>query len=91
MILILIVIKNKPKIMHNNIEKKVENNSIIKPNIDLNDEFFQIKEVQEQIKSKNLTYINTIFGDRNKVGNALRTLNNLINICENIKCKNISI
>ena len=81
MILILIVIKNKPKIMHNNIEKKVENNSIIKPNIDLNDEFFQIKEVQEQIKSKNLTYINTIFGDKNKVGNALTTLNNLINVC----------
>ena len=67
--------------MHNNIEKKVENNSIIKPNIDLNDEFFQIKEVQEQIKSKNLTYINTIFGDKNKVGNTLTTLNNLINVC----------
>ena len=81
MILILIVIKNKPKIMHNNIEKKVENNLNIKSNIDLNDEFFQIKEVQEQIKSKNLTYINTIFGDKNKVGNALTTLNNLINVC----------
>jgi len=36
----------------------------MKPNIDLNNEFFQIKEVQEQIKSKNLTYTNTIFGDR---------------------------
>ena len=69
----------------------MENNSNIKSNIDLNDEFFQIKEVQEQIKSKNLTYINTIFGDRNKIGNALMTLNNLINICENIKCKNIII
>ena len=80
MILILIVIKNKPKIKPNNI-KKIENNSNIKPNIDLNDEFFQIKEVQEQIKSKNLTYINTIFGDKNKVGNALTTLNNLINVC----------
>ena len=80
MILILIVIKNKPKIKPNNI-KKIENNSNIKSNIDLNDEFFQIKEVQEQIKSKNLTYINTIFGDKNKVGNALTTLNNLINVC----------
>ena len=80
MILILIVIKNKPKIKPNNI-KKIENNSNIKPNIDLNDEFFQIKEVQEQIKSKNLTYINTIFGDKNKVGNTLTTLNNLINVC----------
>jgi hypothetical protein len=80
MILILIVIKNKPKIKPNNM-KKIENNSNIKSNIDLNDEFFQIKEVQEQIKSKNLTYINTIFGDKNKVGNALTTLNNLINVC----------
>lgn len=55
----------------------------MKPNIDLNNEFFQIKEVQEQIKSKNLTYTNTIFGDRYKVGNALTILNNLIN---NIIC-----
>ena len=91
LILFIIIIKNKPKIIQNNNEKKIGNNSIKKSNIDLNDEFFQIKEVQKQIKSKNLTYINTIFGDRNKVGNALMTLNNLINVCENIKCKNIII
>ena len=53
----------------------------MKPNIDLNNEFFQIKEVQEQIKSKNLTYTNTIFGGRYKVGNAL--INNIICIVTN--------
>ena len=58
-------------------------------NIDLNDEFFQIKEVQNQIYYKNLTYIETLAGDRAKVGNALIMLNNLINICEKIRCKNI--
>lgn len=72
--------------------KKIKRDSLIlynKTNIDLNDEFFQIKEVQNQIYYKNLSYIETIAGERAKVGNALIMVNNLINICEKIRCKNI--
>lgn len=58
-------------------------------NINLNDEFFQIKSVIEQVKNHNLTYINTVAGGEAKIGNALTMLNNLINICEKIRCKNI--
>ena len=58
-------------------------------NIDLNDDFFQIKEVQQQIDKNNLIYINTLSGGDGFVGNALIMLNKLINICENIRCKNI--
>lgn len=60
-----------------------------KTNIDTNDEFFQIREVQEQIYNKNLIYVSTISGGKGFIGNALMMLNKLINICENIKCKNI--
>ena len=60
-----------------------------KTNINLNDEFFEIKSVREQIKNHNLTFINTIAGGEAKIGNALTMLNNLINICEKIGCKNI--
>ena len=62
---------------------------INKTNIDFNDEFFQLKEVKQQITKKNLTFIETISGGIGKLGNALIILNNLINICENIHCKNI--
>ena len=58
-------------------------------NIEYNDDFFQLAEVKEQIKRKNITYIETISGGYGNIGNALIMLNNLINICENIKCKNI--
>ena len=64
-------------------------NTEIKTNIDLNDEFFRIKEVKQQIFKKNLTYIETLAGPSSNIGNALIVLNNLINICINIKCKNI--
>lgn len=59
-------------------------------NINLEDEFFQIKEVRQQIEAKNLININTITcGGNANIGNSLIMLNNLINICENIHCKNI--
>ena len=62
---------------------------LIKKNYDLNDEFIQIEEVIEQIYKKNLTSIETISGGAGNIGNALIMINNLINICEKIKCKNI--
>jgi hypothetical protein len=37
----------------------------------------------------NLNNIETISGEQGNVGNALIMLNNLINICEKIKCINI--
>ena len=58
-------------------------------NIEYNDDFFQLAEVKEQTKRKNIAYIETISGGYGNIGNALIMLNNLINICENIKCKNI--
>ena len=62
---------------------------IKKSNIDYTDEFFKLKEVQFQIKKKNLTYVDTISGGSGNVGNALMMLNNLLNICINIKCINV--
>ena len=57
--------------------------------INFNYEFFYIPEVQKQIINNNLTNIETISGGSGNIGNALIMLNNLINICEKIKCKNI--
>lgn len=68
---------------------KLSLDSLNKTNIDLNDKFFQIRQVQKQIFNKNLTYINVICGGSGNIGNALIMLNNLINICENIKCRYI--
>ena len=81
-------------------DKKVTNygnqNSVVfeslgklKSNIDPKYEFFQIKMVNEQIKKKNLTYIETLSGGVGNTGNSLIMLNNWINICEKIRCKNI--
>ena len=59
---------------------------------DINDitvDFFSLIEVKKQISINNITYILTIFGNHKKVGNSLIILNNLINICEKIKCQNI--
>lgn len=72
-----------------NISMKDPNNSMHKTQINFNDEFLQIKEIRQQIIKKNLTYIETISGGIGNIGNALIMLNNLINICENIHCKNI--
>lgn len=61
-----------------------------KTNIEYDDNFFQLREVKQQIKKKNLTYIETIANENGNIGNmgnALIILNNLINICENIRCK----
>ena len=61
-----------------------------KTNIEYDDNFFQLREVKQQIKKKNLTYIETIANENENIGNmgnALIILNNLINICENIRCK----
>ena len=83
-------IKKNKNFKLQNEEKRTKNNiSLVVSKIDLTDEFFDIKSVKEQIKNKNLTYIETISGGHGKIGNALIMLNNLINICEKIRCKNI--
>lgn len=64
-------------------------NPINNSNINLKDKFFLLPEVKKQIKKNNLTNIETIYGVSGNVGNALISLNNLINICEKILCKNI--
>ena len=61
----------------------------VKTNIDYNDDFFKLSFVKRNIKRKKIRYIETIAGGKGNLGNALIMLNNLINICENIKCKNI--
>ena len=74
-----------------NIKKEIQNNDncIRKSNINSNHEFILMKSVQYQIYNKNLTSINTIAGGYGQIGNALIMLNKLINICEQIFCKNI--
>ena len=52
----------------------------MKTNIEYDDDFYQLAEVKEQIKRKNISYIETIapgYGYGN-IGNALILLNNLI-------------
>ena len=70
-------------------EIKTNDNCLIKSNIDFDHNFILMKTVQDQIHNKNLTSIKTIAGGYGKIGNALIMLNNLINICEQIFCKNI--
>lgn len=75
-----------------NIISKKDKNYEVKEtpsNIDPKYEFFQIKEVNAQINQKKLTYVETLSGGNGRVGNCLIILNNLINICEKIRCKNI--
>ena len=57
----------------------------------LNDEFLNLDSIKSQIEKKNLTSFETIYGGNGNMGNALFIMNNLINICENIKCKNVII
>jgi len=61
----------------------------VKTNIDYNNDFFKLAFVKRDIKRKNISYIETIAGGHGNLGNALIMLNNLINICENIKCRNV--
>ena len=44
---------------------------------------------KKQIIRNNITNIETIYGGNGNIGNTLIMLNNLINICEKIKCINI--
>ena len=82
--------KNNKDYIFDKTPKKNNFTQIRESNIDLNDEFFKMREVQVKInKSTNLTYINTLSGGYGNIGNALKMLNNLIIICENIRCKNI--
>ena len=57
----------------------------------IKDEFLNLDSIKSQIKEKNLDSFETIYGGDGNIGNALFILNNLINICENIKCKNVII
>ena len=79
--------KNSYKAKQNSVIKENQYKGNIKSNVDPKYEFFQIKEVNEQIQKKNLTYIETLSGGAGNVGNVM--LNNWINICVKIKCKNI--
>lgn len=97
LLLIIILDNNKVLFYFFNNKIKIKNNtkpedkiiSKVHSNINLNDEFIKMNKVQKQIKEKNLTYIETLQGVEGNVGNALIMLNNLINICEKINCKNI--
>ena len=79
------------KIFKLNYEDKTEkyNSLLFNSNIYLNDEFFELTEVQKQIYFKKIKNIETLSGGGGNIGNALIILNNLINICINIKCKYI--
>ena len=88
-IILITLLRKKPDLISQKIQILYNKSNIEKSNIDLNDEFFMIKTVKEQINTKNLTFINTISGGYGHVGNALIMLNNLINICEKIMCHNI--
>ena len=56
----------------------------MKTNIKYDDEIFQLAEVKEQIKKKNISYIETISGGSGNIGNALIMLNNLITLFPHI-------
>ena len=86
--ILLSFLKKIPQFFINE-KQKTHNNNINKTSLDFKDEFFRIKTVKEQINKKNLTFIQTLSGGYGHCGNALIMLNNLINICENIKCQNI--
>ena len=87
------------KLNNKNIEINI-NNSLeinnhthyLNSNLYFRDEFINIKGIKEQIIRNNITSIETISAwCKLRIGNALIVLNNLINICINIKCKNIII
>lgn len=99
-LIILVFIYNNLFLLTISKNKNIKNNESLldiikeeikknKTNIDLNNEFFQKFDVKVQIYTKNSNYIETISGGSGNIGNALIMLNNLINICEKIRCKNI--
>ena len=87
----------------NNIRKVDEPSIIInndlklfKTNIDLDNELSKMKNIKKQIKifqKRNISYIETLVANypNLNIGNSLIILNNLINICINIRCKYIII
>ena len=74
--IIIISNKNNSDIIFNIKNEEANNIPLIKSNINLSDEFFQIPEVLEQIYNNKLTYVKTLSGGHKKVGNALICLNN---------------
>ena len=87
--ILITLFKNKLGKIINLEQKTNENNQVIKSNINLSDEFFQISEVKEQIYNNNITFVKTLAGGKGMLGNALTILDNLINVCIRIKCQNI--
>lgn len=75
--------------MNSKITKGYNKSPSVKTNIINDDEFLHLSEVRKQIKNRHLNHIETISGGSGNVGNALIILNNLINVCEKIGCKNI--
>lgn len=89
LISIYIILNKREKIIENKNINKISKFRANNINIDYNDEFFKIKEVNEQIINNNINQVKTLSGGFGNVGNALIILNTLINMCEKIKCKNI--
>ena len=89
--ILISLLKGKVEKINSHDKKRNESIPLIKSNINLSDEFFQIPEVQEQIYNNKLTFIKTLSGGKGMLGNALIILNNLINICIKIKCQNVII
>ena len=87
--ILISLLKDKAEKINSYDKKRNENIPLIKSNINVSDEFFQIPEVQEQIYKNKLTFIKTLSGGKGMLGNALIILNNLINICIKIRCQNV--
>ena len=81
--------RHNNKDIQNNFKKYDRFSGNLISNINQNNDFFKLPEVQKQIYFKNLTNIETLYGVSGNVGNALISLNNIINICEKISCRNI--
>ncbi len=81
--------KYNNELIKNNFKKFDRYSGILISNINYQDDFFKLPIVKKQIYDNNLTYIETLYGVSGNVGNALISLNNIINICEKISCRNI--
>ena len=81
--------KYNNELIKNNFKKFDRYSDILISNINYQDDFFKLPIVKKQIYDNNLTYIETLYGVSGNVGNALVSLNNIINICEKISCRNI--
>ena len=88
-IILIVFIKKNSDIIFNIKNEEANNIPLIKSNINLSDEFFQIPEVREQIYNNKLSYVKTLSGGHSMIGNALICLNKLLSICVYIGCQNI--